>query len=64
MRPEPVLREPFRKRLAPMKARCSRYIGLDRTRLQHVATAAAINVARLANWLQESVPLPHVHRHS
>ena len=41
-----------------MKVRRSRYIGLDRTRLQHVATAAAINVSRLANWLQGERPAP------
>ena len=41
-----------------MAVRRSRYIGLDRTRLQHVATAAAINVARLANWLQGERPTP------
>ena len=40
------------------KVRRSRYIGLDRTRLQHVATAAAINVTRLANWLQGDRPAP------
>ena len=30
--------------------RC-RYIGLAKTRLQHVATVAAINVYRLSDWL-------------
>jgi transposase len=30
--------------------RC-RYIGLAKARLQHVATAAAINVTRLSDWL-------------
>jgi hypothetical protein len=29
--------------------RC-RYIGLDKARLQHVATAAAINVSRISDW--------------
>jgi transposase len=33
--------------------RQSRYIGLAKTHLQHVATAAAINLARLADWLTE-----------
>ena len=28
-----------------------RYIGLDKTRLQHVATAAALNLIRLAEWM-------------
>jgi transposase len=32
--------------------RCSRYLGLAKTRLQHVATAAAVNLERLAAWLQ------------
>jgi len=30
--------------------RRSRYIGLAKTHVQHVATAAAINLARLADW--------------
>src|SRR5215217_7387456 len=32
--------------------RCRRYRGLARTRLQHVATAAAINLDRLAAWFR------------
>ena len=40
----------------PMAVRRSRYIGLDRTHLQHMATAAAINLARLTNWLQGERP--------
>jgi transposase len=35
--------------------RC-RYLGLAKTRLQHVATAAAINVYRISDWLG-GVPL-------
>ena len=31
--------------------RQSRYIGLDKTRLQHLATAAATNLVRLGEWL-------------
>ena len=31
--------------------RRSRYIGLVKTGLQHVCTAAAINVSRLVHWL-------------
>ena len=31
--------------------RHSRYIGLDKTRLQHLATAAATNLVRLGEWL-------------
>jgi len=34
-----------------MGLRRSRYIGQERTHLQHVATAAAINVVRLMRWL-------------
>jgi len=34
--------------------RRSRYIGLAKTHLQHVATAAAINLARVADWLTET----------
>ena len=33
--------------------RRARYRGLARTHLQHVATAAAMNVGRLVNWLDE-----------
>jgi transposase len=39
-----------------MGLRRSRYIGLSRTHLQHVATAAAINVVRVVNWLAGEVP--------
>lgn len=34
-----------------MGLRRSRYIGQDRTHLQHVATAAAMNIVRLMRWL-------------
>jgi len=37
-------------------ARRTRYIGLAKTHLQHLASAAAINLARVFNWLSE-VPL-------
>jgi transposase len=33
--------------------RRSRYRGLAKTHLQHVATAAAINLGRVMNWLAE-----------
>ena len=36
--------------------RHSRYIGLLKTRLQHFATAAAINLARMAAWLRDDTP--------
>ncbi len=32
--------------------RRSRYVGLAKTHLQHVATAAALNVLRLSAWVQ------------
>ncbi len=33
--------------------RRSRYIGLARTHLQHVITAAALNLVRVMDWLAE-----------
>jgi transposase len=33
--------------------RHARYIGLAKTRLQHVVTAAALNVIRIAQWLED-----------
>ena len=39
-----------------MGLRQARYIGLARTHLQHVATAAAINVVRTVNWLAGEDP--------
>jgi transposase len=39
-----------------MGLRRSRYIGQERTHLQHVATAAAINIVRLMRWLHDD---PH-----
>lgn len=36
--------------------RSTRYIGLARTHLQHIASAAAINLARLFDWLQGEGP--------
>jgi transposase len=39
-----------------MGLRRSRYIGEPRTHLQHVATAAAINVCRLYDWLSDVPP--------
>ena len=34
--------------------RRSRYIGLAKTHLQHVFTAAALNFVRVAEWLAET----------
>lgn len=39
-----------------MGIRRSRYRGLARTHLQHVATAAAINLTRVADWLSGKRP--------
>ncbi len=36
--------------------RQARYIGLAKTHLQHVATAGAINLVRLAAWLMGEEP--------
>ena len=33
--------------------RCARYRGLEKTHLQHVATAAAMNIDRIVAWLDE-----------
>jgi hypothetical protein len=40
----------FTTRCPSSRLRRSRYIGLDKTRLQHVATAAALNLIRLSEW--------------
>ncbi len=49
-----------------MGLRRSRYIGEPRTHLQHLATAAAINLCRLHDWLTgvvpHSTPLSHFER--
>jgi hypothetical protein len=34
--------------------RHARYRGLAKTRLQHLATAAALNLLRVADWLDET----------
>ena len=39
--------------------RQSRYIGLLKTRLQHFATAAALNLARIAAWLRDPPSSSH-----
>ncbi|BCL84590.1 IS1182 family transposase [Ktedonobacteria bacterium brp13] len=38
--------------------RRSRYIGFDKTHLQHVSIAAAINVVRIVAWLEGDLPAP------
>ncbi len=42
----------LREREVRAPARCSRYHGLAKTHLQHVATAAAIDLERLAAWFR------------
>jgi transposase len=45
-----------------MGLRRSRYIGQEKTHLQHIATAAAMNLVRLDGWLNG---IPHARtRHS
>ena len=39
-----------------MDVRHARYLGLARTHLQHVATAAAVNVVRVVDWLTGARP--------
>jgi len=40
-----------------MGLRYTRYRGLQKTRLQHLATAAAINVSRVVSWLRGNLPM-------
>jgi hypothetical protein len=48
---ELVWKAPSLKRVRAMGLRRSRYIGQERTHLQHLATAAAMNIARMVRWL-------------
>jgi hypothetical protein len=41
-----------------MGVRQARYIGQARTHLQHVATAAAINIERITDWVMGERPEP------
>jgi transposase len=41
-----------------MEVRLARYRGIVRTHLQHLATASAINLLRVANWLMGERPEP------
>lgn len=47
---EPELKGPFLRRVRIMGLRRSRSIGEEKTHLQHVATAAALNVVRSMAW--------------
>jgi hypothetical protein len=46
----------MRKGVRRMGLRRARYIGKPRTHQQHVATAAAINMCRLHDWLTDVTP--------
>ncbi len=47
---------PISQGIRTFELRQTRYIGLVKTHLQHLATAAAINLARINNWLMD-IPL-------
>ena len=47
----PGWRERFRKRVRALGLRRSRSIGQEKTHLQHLATAAAMNSVRVVRWL-------------
>jgi hypothetical protein len=49
---------PWRLALRAFGLRQARYRGLAKTRLQHVATATAINLVRLADWLNHAPRAP------
>jgi transposase len=42
--------------------RCCRYLGLAKTHLQHLATAAAMNLTRLVHWLADEAQSPEPYR--
>ena len=46
-------REPYSQGVRSFGLRQSRYWGLAKTHLQHLATAAAINLERLGAWFGE-----------
>lgn len=46
----------MRRRLRRSDLRQARYIGLARTRLQHILTAIALNLVRTVEWVEE-IPL-------
>ena len=53
---EQALKGPIRKRVRTMGLRRSRYIGLPKTHLGHVAIATAVNVIQLMSWLRGEAP--------
>jgi len=53
---EPALKGPIRKRVRTMGLRRSRYIGLHKTHLGHVAIASAVTVIQLMSWLRGEAP--------
>ncbi len=50
------LKAPIRRRVRTMGLRRSRYIGLRKTHLGHVAIATAVNVIQLMSWLRGEAP--------
>ena len=53
---EQELKAPSRKQRDAFELRRSRYLGLAKTRLQHLFTAIAINLVRFDAWLNK---VPH-----
>ena len=53
---EEGLRRPCAQGVRAFDLRRSRYVGLPKTHLQHLAIATAINLVRLVNWL-DGIPL-------
>jgi transposase len=47
--------------ISTLDLRRSRYIGLAKTHLQHVLTAAALNIIRIVAWLNQ-IPLASTRR--
>jgi hypothetical protein len=52
----PELKARFHKESDAERSRHSRYSGLQKTHLQEVATAAAINIVRTVNFLNHQLP--------
>ena len=51
-----ALKGPILKAVRTMGLRRSRYIGLRKTHLGHVAIATAVNVIQLMSWLRGEAP--------
>jgi hypothetical protein len=50
--------KPTREKVRAFGMRRSRYIGNDKTHLQHVSIAAAMNIVRFVAWLDGDLPAP------